>query len=66
MFLTCSELGIFMYWNGNSMYNLSSYCALIDLRMSASEKDLPVTLKFIVQNILTNLIQWLASIEYSC
>ena len=24
------------------MHNLSSYCGLIDLRMSASEKDLPV------------------------
>ena len=24
------------------MKNLSSYCGLIDLRMSASEKDLPV------------------------
>ena len=24
------------------MNNLSSYCGLIDLRMSASEKDLPV------------------------
>ena len=26
----------------NSMNNLSSYCGLIDSRMSASEKDLPV------------------------
>ena len=43
MFSQCSKLGIFMYWTGNSMNNLSSYCGLVDARISASEKDLPVT-----------------------
>ena len=38
MFSTWSELGIFMYWTRNSMNNLS----LVDTRISASEKDVPV------------------------
>ena len=42
MFLICSELGIFMYWTGNSMNNLLSYCGLVVERIRASEKDLPV------------------------
>ena len=42
MFSTCSELEIFMYWTRNSMNNLLSYCGLVDTRISASEKDLPV------------------------
>ena len=36
------ELGIFMYWNCNSMNNLSSYCGLVDAKIRASDKDLPV------------------------
>ena len=38
---TCSprfELGIFMY----SMNNFSSYCGLVDAKIRASDKDLPV------------------------
>ena len=31
---------------GNSMNNLLSYCGLIDARISASEKDLPVQFQF--------------------
>ena len=42
MYTTCSELVIFMYWTRNSMNNLLSYCGLVDARISASEKDLPV------------------------
>ena len=42
MFSPCSELGIFMYWTCNSMNNHLSYCGLVDARISASEKDLPV------------------------
>ena len=38
MFSPCSELGIFMY----SMNNLSSYCGLVDTKIRASDKDLPV------------------------
>ena len=41
-FRTCCELGIFMYWTRNSMNNLLSYYGLVDARISASEKDLPV------------------------
>ena len=39
---TCSELGIFIYWACNSKNNLLSYCGLVDARISASKKDLPV------------------------
>jgi hypothetical protein len=35
MFFACS-------FHGNSMNNLLSYCGLVDARISASEKDLPV------------------------
>ena len=42
MYTACSELGIFMYWTGDSMSNLLPYCGLVDVRISASEKDLPV------------------------
>ena len=36
------ELGIFMYWTCNSMNNLSSYYGLVDAKIRASDKDLPV------------------------
>ena len=36
------ELGIFMYWTCNSMYNLSSYCGLVNVKIRVSDKDLPV------------------------
>ena len=42
VYTTCSELGIFMYCTRNSMNNLLSYCGLVDTRISASDKDLPV------------------------
>ena len=44
VYTTCSELGIFMYSTGNSMHNILSYCGLVDARISASEKDLPVSI----------------------
>ena len=36
------ELGIFMHWTCNSMNNQSSYCGLVDEKIRASDKDLPV------------------------
>ena len=42
MYTICTELVVFMYWTRNSMNNLLSYCGLVDARISASEKDLPV------------------------
>ena len=42
MYTTCSELVVFMYWTRNSMNNLLSNCGLVDGRISASVKDLPV------------------------
>ena len=41
VYTTYSELGIFMYRTRNSMKNLSSYCGLVDARISVSDKDLP-------------------------
>jgi hypothetical protein len=49
MYTTCSELVVFMYETRNSMNNLLSYCGLVDTRISAFEKDLPVRL--IVENL---------------
>ena len=42
---TRSELVVFIYRNGKSMNNLLSYCGLVDARIRASNKDLPVQLK---------------------
>ena len=46
VYTTCSgkrsELVIFMYWTCNSMNSVLSYCGLVDARIIASEKDLPV------------------------
>ena len=36
------ELGIFMYSTCNAMNNLLSYCGLVDSKIRASDKDLPV------------------------
>ena len=36
------ELGIFMYWTCNAMNNFLSYCGLVDAKIRASDKDLPV------------------------
>ena len=44
LYTTCSQLVFFLYWIQEWMNNLSSYCGLTDSRMSASEKDLPVSL----------------------
>ena len=33
---------VFMHWPHNSINNLLSYCGLVDARISASDKDLPV------------------------
>ena len=42
MYTTCSELVVFMYWTGKSMNNLLSNCGLVDARIRASNRDLPV------------------------
>ena len=46
VYTTCSELVVFMYWTGKLMNNLLSYCGLVDPRISASHKDLPVKTRF--------------------
>ena len=53
MFSPCSELVVFMYWTGKSMNNLLSYCGLVDVRINASDKDLPV--KFIFSKKATKI-----------
>ena len=52
MYTSCSELGIFMYLTRKSMNNLLSYYGLVDAKISASEKDLPVHIKQQAQNML--------------
>ena len=42
MFSPCSEPVVFMYWTGKSMNNLLPYCGLVDVRINASDKNLPV------------------------
>ena len=44
VYTTCSELVIFIYWTGKSMNNILSYCGLVDVRINASDKDLPVSM----------------------
>ena len=52
MFCPCS-------FHGNSMNNLLSYCALIDAKIRASDKDLPVhTPCFQGIGILINVLSW--------
>ena len=38
----CAQHVVNLYFSGNSMNNLLSYCGLTDARMKASEKDLPI------------------------
>ena len=39
----CTQHVLNLYFLGNSMNNLSSYCGLTDSRIRASDTDLPVT-----------------------
>ena len=60
LYTTCSprfELGIFMYWTCNSMSNLSSYCGLVDAKIRASDKGLPVLLSPRIVEVL--LCTWI-------
>ena len=43
-----------MYWTGNSINNLLSYCGLVDARIKASDKDLPVLHSTGEKNITKN------------
>ena len=43
MFSPCFEHVVLIYWNGKSMNNFLQYSGLVDLRISASDKDIPVT-----------------------
>ena len=43
VYTTCFELVVFIYWTHNSLNNLSSYCWLVEAKIRASDKDLPVT-----------------------
>ena len=55
-YTTCSKLVVFMYRTGKSMNNLLSYCWLVDARISASEKDLPVSKENAFFVLFKNLI----------
>ena len=47
IFSPCSELVGFMYWTGKSMNNLLSFCGLVDMKINASDKDLPIIAVFL-------------------
>ena len=51
-FMYTTELGIFMYWTGDSMDNLLSYCGLVDAKIRASVLSLFFCEKFIPQYII--------------
>ena len=55
MFSPCSELVVFMYSTGKSMNNHLSYCGLVDAKLRASGKDLPVGLDLLVGNMSSSL-----------
>ena len=42
VYTTCSKLGIFMYWTGDSKNNLLSYYGLVDAKIRAFDNHLPV------------------------
>ena len=42
----CTQHVLSLYFSGNSINNLLSYCGLTDASMRASEKDLPVNVAF--------------------
>ena len=58
----CTQHVVNMYFSGNSMNNLLSYCGLADTRMRASEKDLPVKevriYNFLVNNCYEFILKW--------
>ena len=58
----CSELGIFMYWTCNSINNLSSYCGLVDAKIRASDKDLPVQLDYMELEIHLSLCSMMENV----
>ena len=51
MYTTCSELG-------NSIYNLLSYCGLVEVRISASEEDVPVMSGVLKRIFLIDMIKY--------
>ena len=48
MYTICTELVVFLYWTCNSTNYQSSHFGLIDVRISASDKDLPVHISFVM------------------
>ena len=60
MFWKRSELAIFMYWTGNSINNLLSYCGLVDEKLRASDIDLPAYISEhrISASFLSHRILW--------
>ena len=52
----CTHVNLYFSWN--SMNNLLSYCGLTNLRMRASDTDLPVILDPDLQNICEHSDSW--------
>ena len=47
-----------MYFPGNTMNSLLSYCGLTDARVRASEKDLPVTKSNLPDKMARSINNW--------
>ena len=58
MFCACS-------FHGNSIDNLLSYCGLVDARIRASEKDLPVTQSKMVSPGFCSVKYFMSPFRYS-
>ena len=56
----CTQHVLNLYFSGNSMNNLSSYCGLTDSRMRASDKDLPVCFQIWISRWLLSTITIIA------
>ena len=57
------KLGILMCWTYNSMNNLLSYLGLVDAKIRASDKDLPVSRSpWAISNVVMGAqIKWMSS-----
>ena len=62
--ILCTKI-LNLYFSGNSMNNLSSYCGLTDSRMRASDTDLPVCVVSACENFVTPFCEILAGMFFS-
>ena len=62
-----TELVVFLYWIHNSMNNLSSYCWLVDAKIIAPDKDLPVSKPSQCENVRSvKNMHWIDIVSTLC